>query len=365
MERIYEIQMGIEELARRALETGTVGGVAALLEVPETNKIAFTLVRAPEDVKGLAPFSPWMLENAARSISQMTREAAFTQPVAVILRPCELRALRELVKLKQVNMTNLILISFDCPGVFPIGSRLNGNGDLPAAYEKAVLEGTNCPGIRQVCSACEEFVPRGADMVISLVGRSPTDTLRAAFPTEAGQKFAEALGLLAEGREVEAGEERDRLAGIRADEHNALSARIQGSLKDLDGLVSVFDRCISCHACRYVCPVCYCKDCFFESPAFSYYPHSLHKRLEQSAAGLRLPLDRLLFHLGRLTHMGASCVACGMCEDVCVAGIPVSQIFKTVGGDIQQMFDYLPGGSPDDPLPLLTYREDELKEMED
>lgn len=365
MERIYDIQIGIEELARRALKTGTVGGVAALLQVPETNKIAFTLVRNPEDLKGLAPFAPWMPANAARSVSQLTRESAFTEPVAVILRPCELRAVRELAKLKQANTEGLILISFDCPGVFPVSSRLNGNGDLPADYEKAAREGTNCPGIRQVCAACEEFVPRGADVEISLVGRSATDTLRAGFPTERGQEFAEALGLLAEGREAEAGEERGRLAGIRAEEHHSLSARIQGSLKDLDGLVNVFDRCISCHACRYVCPICYCKDCFFESPAFSYYPHSLRRRLEKRAGGLRLPLDRLLFHLGRLTHMGASCVACGMCEDVCVAGIPVSQIFKTVGGDIQQMLDYLPGGSPDDPLPLLTYREDELKEMED
>ncbi len=364
MEQIHEIQIGLEELAKRALESGTISGLAALRRVPESEKISFTLIRDAGDVDGLCPFLPWMPANAARSVSEMTRETAFSEPVAVILRPCELRALHELAKLKQAKLENLLLISFECAGVYPYATRLDAEGDRVEAYGKAAEAGENCPEIRPVCAACEEFLPRQADVVFSLIGRATDGHLYASFPTDKGKEFAEALKLLEGASEAQAKEERDRLAEARRGQREAMADRIRGSLRDVDGLLSIFDRCISCHACRYVCPICYCKDCFFESPTFQYTPSSISRRFEAKEI-LRLPMDRILFHLGRLAHMGASCVACGMCEDVCVAGIPVSQIFKTVGGDIQEMFDYLPGKHIEEPLPLLTYREDELKEMED
>jgi len=80
---------------------------------------------------------------------------------------------------------------------------------------------------------------------------------------------------------------------------------------------------------------------------------------------LRMPVDRILFHLGRLSHMGVSCVACGMCEDVCPVDIPVSRIFKTAGSKAQALFDYIPGENSDDLLPLLAYAEQELEGFED
>ena len=76
-------------------------------------------------------------------------------------------------------------------------------------------------------------------------------------------------------------------------------------------------------------------------------------------------MDTLLFHLGRMTHMATSCVACGMCEDACPVNIPVGQVFKAVGADLQELFDYLPGRSLQDELPLTTYRLVEFTEMEE
>jgi formate dehydrogenase subunit beta len=63
--------------------------------------------------------------------------------------------------------------------------------------------------------------------------------------------------------------------------------------------------------------------------------------------------------------MGSSCVACGMCSDVCPVDIPVSEIFKAGGESIQGVFNYQPGQNLDAPLPLVTYQEKELHEMED
>ena len=73
-----------------------------------------------------------------------------------------------------------------------------------------------------------------------------------------------------------------------------------------------------------------------------------------------MPSDTLLFHLTRLNHMSTSCVGCGMCTSACPADIPVGRVFRAVGEKTQAIFDYVPGRSVEDPLPVITFREDEL-----
>ncbi|UCF08922.1 MAG: 4Fe-4S binding protein, partial [Thermoplasmata archaeon] len=71
--------------------------------------------------------------------------------------------------------------------------------------------------------------------------------------------------------------------------------------------------------------------------------------------------DTLLFHLTRLNHMSTSCVGCGMCEQACPSEIALLRFYKTAGYKAQKLFEYVPGRSLDEPLPLLTFREDELE----
>jgi len=80
--------------------------------------------------------------------------------------------------------------------------------------------------------------------------------------------------------------------------------------------------------------------------------------------GLRLPPDTLLFHIGRMLHMSLSCVSCGACEDACPTSIPVAQVFSLVGDENQKAFNYIPGRSIDEPLPLRVYVEKEFEEVE-
>lgn len=74
--------------------------------------------------------------------------------------------------------------------------------------------------------------------------------------------------------------------------------------------------------------------------------------------------DTLLFQLGRMSHMGLSCVSCGVCEDACPMDIPVSQVFTLVAEGVQGVFGYIAGRSAQEPLPQVVYEEEELKEIE-
>ena len=63
--------------------------------------------------------------------------------------------------------------------------------------------------------------------------------------------------------------------------------------------------------------------------------------------------------------MAISCVACGMCSEVCPVDIPVSSILLRVGDAIQKVFEYVPGKDVAEPVPLSTFIEQELEEVED
>ena len=62
--------------------------------------------------------------------------------------------------------------------------------------------------------------------------------------------------------------------------------------------------------------------------------------------------------------MGASCVGCGCCEEACPNGIPLLKIFQLTGDRVQKLFDYIPGRSLEDELPLAAFREDAIQASE-
>ncbi len=69
------------------------------------------------------------------------------------------------------------------------------------------------------------------------------------------------------------------------------------------------------------------------------------------------------FHLTRLNHMALSCIGCGMCSEACPAELPVGMVFRAIGQRLQAAFDYAPGRSLEDPLPLITFKADEWTEL--
>ncbi|MCD4777217.1 MAG: 4Fe-4S binding protein, partial [Candidatus Aegiribacteria sp.] len=76
--------------------------------------------------------------------------------------------------------------------------------------------------------------------------------------------------------------------------------------------------------------------------------------------GISLPVDRIMFHTGRMAHMSLSCVSCGQCSDACPVSIPVADVFSYVADQTQNTFEYIAGLNDGDPLPLRQFRKAEL-----
>lgn len=102
-------------------------------------------------------------------------------------------------------------------------------------------------------------------------------------------------------------------------------------------------RCIRCYACREVCPMCYCAECFVDS--------SNPKWIEKSLA----PSDLQFYHMVRAYHQTGRCSGCGACERACPMEIHLTFLTQKLDQDVKELFGFEAGVDPDIPPPLSTF----------
>lgn len=364
----------VQGFLRQILEADIVDSLLVPMETPY-GTVTPALVSDPELLDKANPLAPVMGVNAARLAGRVSvREPR--DRVGVVLRPCELRALVELVKLQQARLEDLVTIGVDCLGTYDVadyaamaagGSKDSAQADSPVsgevegldmmAYLATAATGELAPRdgyeFRDGCQMCEKPHVEGADITIELFGAQ----LSAGVPVSLPEEMAQLLDL----SPLEVQERREdvieSLVAARTEVRDERFAEIRGRLAE-EGVAGVFASCVRCHNCMTVCPICYCKTCLFKSQVFDHEPIQYANWARRKGA-YRMPADTMLFHLTRLNHMVLSCIGCGMCTSDCPADLPVAAVFRAIGQETQAVFDYEPGRDVDEPLPLITFEEDE------
>jgi len=345
---------GIREFLRDLLVQKHLDALLVLLDKGSPGSPAMTLVSDPVLLQYAKPLAPVMPRNAAQIISRMTRVAASKQKIGVVLRPCEIRALIELVKLKQASLDNLTVIGIDCPGTCSVADykQLSDNSltqELP---------------LRQACQVCEFPSPDNTDIAVGLFGMDASRGILIQGSTQNGEKLLTYSGLQPVA-EDDIKKRQQALADVKAkriENRDKFFTRLNSEITGTDKLLTTIAACTACHNCRVMCPICYCRECFFDSPTFEFEADNYLGWAERKGA-MKMPADSLLFHLTRLNHMVTSCVGCGMCSEACPNNVPVFDIFRLVGARVQSEFSYIPGRSLDESPPLTVFKEDELKEI--
>ena len=344
----------------RLLQEGLLQGLLLNVELSGQGNVAPALVTDPEICRQACPLAPVMPVSLAMVVSRLTRLRPSEEKLGVVLRSCELRALVELVKLKQASLQNLVLIGFDCYGTFsPEGYRefCKTSPEPAEVFLRRAAAGESLD-LREACQICQHFSPSGVDLIFGLIGVDLTRHVLLQAETPEGERILEALRLPeapSEGRE-----EVLSLVRVKKDENRAaFLERFQEECSGVDGLTRLFSACNNCHNCRVACPMCYCRECFLESSTFEWGASEYLAQAKRKGA-LRLPADTLLFHLTRLSHIGLFCVGCGLCQDACPNEIPLFSVFHSVGLKMQELFGYLPGRSIEEEPPLTFFKEDEL-----
>ncbi len=351
------ITESMRKLLEQLLITKQVDAVLVPKRYPDGNNVAHALITDPEKLQGIDPLAPVQMVNAAHIVKELTK-TPLDKKIAAMLRPCEVRATIELIKLNQVHNENLILIGYDCPGVYNLKDYLDlmetpsNKETFTNHYLEQFLSSQSATRhIREACRLCTHFTADSADVNIAWIGSD----LKELILEVRSEEFRSLLpDFLAVGDPIlpQRIEKIDEIRNMREKNRDEVSA----------DLLSYMDRCIRCYNCREVCPICYCKECLLKPEKMGYTPERYINRAIKKGQ-IKMPVDTLLYHLTKMNHMASSCVGCGLCEQACPMDIPLGRIYSLVGRDVQALFDYEAGRSLDEELPVVTFREEELEDL--
>jgi len=373
---VLETKEGLEpaviEWLKEALNREVFDALLIPVETPAKDSFAYLLIQDPTILDCASPLPPVMPVQGGKAIGRLTMRGDLNKRVAAVVRPCEARAAVELTKLKQAHLTNLCLITLDCPGVLPLSDYLEDPAASAARFAEAAAQGDRSP-MRPTCQICDHFSlmqAPAADLHVGTLGDGDPGAVIVSGSLE-GDRILGQMGATEEDaseRPVAEVMERwsaqvEEMTEIQSERRWEAHAELQETVAGADRLLDTFKHCINCHNCQRVCPVCYCRQCYFESTALKLPPENYLARAASKGA-LRFAPDTLLFHIGRASHMALSCVSCGACEDACPMDIPVGQLFSLLADRAQEALGYVAGRSVEDPLPLVAYEMEELHEVE-
>jgi formate dehydrogenase subunit beta len=371
----------VTSLLKFALESKRADAVLAV-KARDGNRYDGTpvLISQPDKVIETAGALHCTSPNIARYVKEYT-DGASDLKIAVVVKPCDAKAIIELAKRTQIKLDNLILIGLNCTGTLPsvkakkMMKEVFGIDPADVVAEdidddKLVItlaDGTQTEralmelelqryGRRENCRRCETNIPIMADIACGKWGTSDKNTTFIEVCTEKGADFIDAA--IASGYisvrqpspgAIELRRKKDEAAIQSAkewQERDFSSLKQMSTDERFEYWFGQFARCIKCYGCRDACPICYCKDCNLEANRGLVPPGEV-------------PPDAM-FPMVRITHVMDSCVNCGQCQDVCPMELPLSRLIFFLNRELYDIFKYEPGVDIGQRPPLRTVTEQEL-----
>lgn len=299
-----------QQLSRRAAAMLSSGEVSLVIGHRSGWRPAWSgpgFIASPQDADRLTA-GPWCQTGLAKYLLTETKPEG--PPVALFGRGCDILGARRLIVDRRLDPAQVRLVWLPCAGrVEP------GRGTLARA-----------------CRRCDVRLPSpsgvGAEVELLLPPDHPLATAIGAAPAAPG-----AGG----GGAGEAAEPR----AAAAERHEFWRGW--------------FRQCLRCYACRAACPACHCRSCALESR---------DPRWVELSTG---PGPQFMFQFLRGMDVAGRCVACGECERVCPAAIPLMDLRWAQVDEVGRRFGvsrpHLPraGGplgefAPSDPDPDPGYR---------
>ena len=244
--------------------------------------------------------------------------------VGIFAKGCDARSLVVCIAEGQIEREKVVIIGLPCQGVID-RKKVEAELDGREVLEATVAE--ECITVRG--DGFEEEMPiKGflSDSCLSCKHRNPP-----IYDVLIGEKVAEEAG-------ADEFAEVDELESMSAEERWAHFAEELGN-------------CIRCYACRNVCPMCYCKECFVDETMPAWFG----KTTELS--------DTMIYHLVRALHLAGRCVDCGACSRACPMDIDLRALTKKTEKIVKERFDFEAGISPEETPVLGTFKEDDSEEF--
>lgn len=292
----------------------------------------------PSGLQGVNPFKPLMVLNAARLVPPARHEHPQSK-LGALLRPCEMRALVEMVKHNGFDLEGLLTISVDCLGTIPLDDFhwRKSRKDLADGLTQDTLQFARQGGIlayryRSACQICASPEADSADVNINVLGL-PVRQMILLQARDARNAERCDLKSIADGpAETDMLIQHKKVTARMSERHRRTIERVTQGLgdtfpRDLGSLIEQFESCGECQSCMQVCPIC-SVDFPNRDPAGHYQSKDFVRWL-------------------------ISCAGCGMCEQACHNHLPLSAIFRYIRNLLSEEYGYTPGKSVDEPLPVI------------
>ena len=304
----------------------------------------------PASIDEINPFKPLMEINAAWLVPGLLEKYPRAR-MGALLRPCEMRALTEMTKHASFKIDNLLTISVDCLGTLPAdeyqwrleradrihqveaGIPTETSDELAREALKFAHQGGIVPyRYRSACQVCTSPAAREANINVHILGLPVRQQM---LVSASNRSVAERLHLdrLTDGKADEALTlQHERILSKMSERHQRTMERVNeglGSLlpADVDAVIRQLESCGECQKCMDVCPIC-----SVDRPKRSTDGH---------------------YDCSGVMRWLVSCAGCGMCEQSCPNHLPISAIFAHIRKQLAQQWEYVPGRSLNDPLPLM------------
>ncbi len=285
----------LRDIARQLLTDGTVKVVIGWEEGPRGVRPAFLTDPAHAD---RLVFDDRCVQNLASYLSPRRSLVTRLGRAAVVVKGCDARAVAGLIRETQLKREDVVVIGVRCAGV---------------KADAAVAGPLTADNVADRCRGCEAHEPHLFD---HLVGPAVTGI---PGPSRRDARIAE----------LEA-QPADRRWAYWTEE---------------------LSKCVRCHACRQVCPMCFCDRCMADKTRPQWLESSPHAR------------GNLAWHIARAMHQAGRCVDCGECERACPVDIPLNLLTRKVAAVVAERFDSRPTDDPAVPAPIGAWRADDPQEF--
>jgi formate dehydrogenase subunit beta len=372
----------VSAILKSLLESGRVD---AVLTVKARNGNRYdgipVVITRPEDVAETAGALHCFSGNLARCLKEYL-DGALQIQLAVVGRPCDIRAIIELCKRNKIKLDNLVLIGLNCTGTLPASrARKMFAGEFGVNPEDVVREDIDEGklkiwlkdgsekemdladlekkgyGRRENCQRCDVNIPTMADLAC---GKWGAEDKGATFIEVCSGKGAEVMEAAIKAGFLRTEEpSREAIAERKRKDEQAIADAQKAQERDFSEYHDMtiddrfafwkeqFNQCIKCYGCRDACPICYCDECVLQ-PSRELIP-----------AGVIPP--GWMFSMIRAFHVADSCINCGQCQDTCPMGLPLSRLIFMLNREIDKTLNYEPGLDAEQRPPLVTFDPEEMR----
>ncbi|MCD4796313.1 MAG: hypothetical protein K8R49_03970, partial [Candidatus Cloacimonetes bacterium] len=164
-----KVRKEIMQFFKNAMESELIDAVMMPMQVPSKDSYAWILIKDIDHLEDMNPIAPIMPINAANALKRYTRKGKGKFKIAVLMRPCEIRATIELTKLKQIELKDVILFSYDCVGALPMQDYIADPENNEKKFDKILAENIwNSEDLKPVCNICDKFSLSASDVHFGL-----------------------------------------------------------------------------------------------------------------------------------------------------------------------------------------------------